>query len=316
MTVIERARKYIEGMPQSIQGQRGSDAIFDVAQVLMRGFTLDEADGVKLIIEWNYRNSCPPWKDADLQHKIRDARDNGRKPMGYLLTNESPPKSGGIAGILDRESEEKAKKRAVWPTLYPITMKSVPRIAALRKLPEDAVYQAMLAGYLFGGKVDGHHCFVIKEGTFAQARRFDGEMLPTAGGPKKAKNLPGSEGKFIGRKTLGDRSVPVLLVEGVVGLLEGMAAVWAMDAPWTVLAATSASSRFDDQSLKLMEGRRVRIVPDTDVHGVEALAKWTASLRSVGASVDAFRLPDGVKDLGPLVADIEAHRQTLTELFA
>jgi hypothetical protein len=162
---------------------------------------------------------------------------------------------------------------------------------------------------------------VLREGNFAQARRLDGEPFVLSGRPLKAKTLPGSEGHFLGLKLLGGPENPVLLVEGVVALLEAVAAMFAVDADlrreggWTVLAAASATSRSDTALLKRLHGRRVRIVPDNDAAGKSALLHWTSSLRAAGADADAFRLPEGMKDLGPLVADPEAHRATLKELF-
>jgi hypothetical protein len=113
--------------------------------------------------------------------------------------------------------------------------------------------------------------------------------------------------------------VKVLIVEGCVALLEAIAAhEFAAPADgWTVITATSASSRFNraPELLAALAGRIVRSIPDADEAGYEAAACWLADLGKVGCQVDAHPLPNGIKDLGPLVADPSAHNQTLHALF-
>jgi hypothetical protein len=150
------------------------------------------------------------------------------------------------------------------------------------------------------------------EGKFAQARRFDGGLLPVQGGRKqsKAKNLPGSEGAFIGRKWALGSTCPVLLVEGVIGLVEALAAVMlARDAlDWTCLAAVSASSRFgrDAELLHALVGRRVHIIPDAGSTGEEAASMWMAELEDAGVHVqtEPVPLPIACKDLGDVVSRV------------
>jgi hypothetical protein len=182
----------------------------------------------------------------------------------------------------------------------------------LRKVPIEAVELVRRAGLL--GKThshyEGHDCFIMGEGKFAQARRFDGGLLPVQGGRQqsKAKNLPGSGGAFIGRKWALGSTCPVLLVEGVIGLVEAIAALMmtrdALD--WTCLAAVSASSRFvrDPALLQALAGRRVCIVPDAGEAGHSAAMAWAGELETVGAQVDLARLPEGFSDLGDMVARV------------
>jgi hypothetical protein len=70
--VSERARRYVAKCPPAISGQRGHDATFHVAAVLVWGFALGEAEALMLIKEWN-RNCVPPWSEAELVHKIKSA---------------------------------------------------------------------------------------------------------------------------------------------------------------------------------------------------------------------------------------------------
>jgi hypothetical protein len=84
--LVERARKYIAKMPESVSRDRGHDRCWDVALVLVRGFALPQADAYELMLEFSGR--CrPPWSEREIQHKLRTARDNGRVPNGYLLMN-------------------------------------------------------------------------------------------------------------------------------------------------------------------------------------------------------------------------------------
>ena len=171
----------------------------------------------------------------------------------------------------------------------------------------------------YGAEIEGQCCFIIHEGTFAQARRLDGVPFTRGDGTRiKAKNLPGSEGAFIGQRWLGDTQ-HVLLVEGVIGLMEALAAfaLVNMTESWSILAATSASSRFarDPALLARLTGRHVRIVPDADEAGMNAAASWLADLEAAGARADAVALPDGFKDLGEIIAARESHLETLNEIF-
>ncbi|MFZ4766634.1 MAG: hypothetical protein ACOYMN_16905, partial [Roseimicrobium sp.] len=193
-------------------------------------------------------------------------------------------------------------------------------IAKLRKLPVEAVITASRNGYLCGAIVDGHNCFVIRDGTFAQARRLCGGTLRTSKGDTKAKNLEGAQGAFIGHGPwLGDKSVKVLLVEGAVGLLEGIAAEYLAEpnGGWTVIAATSAGSRFtrDPELLAALAGRHVVIVADNDEAGITGALSWLTDLEAVGCTVRVTQAPDDHKDLGPLAAHPETHMPTLKALF-
>lgn len=240
-----------------------------------------------------------------------------------MAGNGSPPSGQVPSRKNENHAGEPARKREAWPTFEPLTTADIQALAALRHLPADAVEilsKSTRTKLIHAAAVDGHRSFVFREGTFAQARRFDGEPFAFDGSTIKSKNLPGSTGAFIGRKLLGE-TPPILLVEGVIGMLEAVAAIVLTDrTDWTALAATSASSRFarDPELLAMLRGRRVRIVPDHDAkgQGFDAAAAWIAELESTGAIVDAFPLPTGCKDLGDIVSDPTAHIGTLNSLFS
>lgn len=327
-TINERARSYLSRY-QAVSGQGGHQATFQAALALVKGFGLSEAQALPLLQEWNATHARPRWTDAELRHKLHDAMRADR-PFGYLLqTQESDPLGDwkrrpvlplGYAGA----EAEAAAKRARWPSFRALREEERRTIARLRGVPMEAVAMLHEAGLLKGASVEGAACFVLHQGGFAQARRLDGQHLTLRDGRQvKAKNLPGSRGAFVGQGWLGRAGAtggapPVLLVEGAIGLLEGLAAAWLVGADaggWTVLAATSAQSRFDEQLLNTLADRRVRLVPDADAAGCEAVGFWTADLRRVGCTVDAYRLPPGFKDLGEVVRDDVRDGSTLTQIF-
>jgi hypothetical protein len=317
-TLIERARAYITTLPVSIQGQGGSTAAFNVAVALMRGFALSQSQALPLFNEWN-AGCLPPWTEAELLHKLQSAHLGSTRPTGYLL-RDGEALQPSTTPDFESEAERKARKRQTWPAMKPLTEAERNAVATLRRLPLEAVNIAAHHGYLCGADVEGHRCFILRDGTFAQARRLDGGTLRTRQGETKAKNLEGSQGAFLGHGDwLGGSKVKVLLVEGAVGLLEGIAA-WYLadpDAGWTVIAATSASSRFnrDPQLLTALAGRHIVIVADNDEAGTTGALSWLTDLEAKACTVRVTQAPDGHKDLGTLVAQPEAHLPTLKTLF-
>lgn len=84
---FERARRYLATMPPAVAGQRGHDATFRAALVVVVGLGLDDADALQVLAEWNATCS-PPWHERDLARKITQAREHGRLPEGFLLAAE------------------------------------------------------------------------------------------------------------------------------------------------------------------------------------------------------------------------------------
>lgn len=317
-TIIERVRAYLARLPISVSGSGGHAAAFNAALVLVKGFNLGEQDAFTLLSEWN--SQClPPWNDSDLRHKLKSAGASD-KPSGYLVASDDQQRHHTTPDH-ETEAEKKARYRRTWPEFKPLRKAGVETIAKLRGIDIDAVDLAHRVGLLRGAMIDDHPSFIVTEGTFAQARRLDGQPFEKSDGTKiKAKNLPGSEGAFVGRSWLYD-APHVLLVEGCIGLVEGMAAVLPVyvntEEPWGVIAATSASSRFsrDPALLAYIRGRHVRIIPDNDQAGMDAAASWLADLEGVGARVEVISLPDGIKDIGDLLTHPATTAETLTHLF-
>jgi hypothetical protein len=255
---------------------------------------------------------------GDREHSSRILQLAGAKTDWRPDAPPSPKRERVGADDLELK---KARKRALWPAMRPLVRSEVDAVAKLRSLPVGAVVAACRMGFLLAGEVDGHSCWIIRERAFAQASRFDGGKLPVYNGdPVRKKNLPGSTGEFIGRYRLGGDGVRVLMVEGVVGLLEALAAHDIADPVdgWCIVAATSAVAKFekDRDMLERLSGRQVRILADPGAAGEKGAGSWLIELERVGCTVDARMLPDGIKDLGPLVACPNDHQSTLKDLFS
>lgn len=316
MTLCDRAFRYLQSMPPSIQGQAGSVNLFKACCALRRGFDLDFDTAWPLLRHWNGTHCQPPWSERDLRHKLSDAA-KANVPRGYLLKQTERRRTP----IVRPPPPPIRRLRPRWPACRDLTPAEVQTLATLRQLPAAMVNEFAQHGFLAAATVQSWRCFVIREAEFVQARRLDGGRFPVARGePLKAKNLPGSSGAFLGQSWLGNPDRPVLLVEGAIGLLEAFVAQqWVDPHPqWDLLAATSASSRFarDPALLRRLAGRQVRLLPDADDAGRKAAASWLTDLERVGCQVEVVSLPPGFKDLGPVVAKPDEHIAILTALFA
>ena len=89
--LIARARKYLATLPDSIEGQKGHDALFRAATVLAHGFAFDDLTAMDLLREYNAEKCSPVWPDKDLERKIREANARAHsKPRGWLLGETKP----------------------------------------------------------------------------------------------------------------------------------------------------------------------------------------------------------------------------------
>ena len=75
--LVRRARAYLASVEGAISGQGGHDKTFRAACILVQKFGLDFERAWPLFKEWN--EQCePPWSDAELTHKLRDAIEKRR----------------------------------------------------------------------------------------------------------------------------------------------------------------------------------------------------------------------------------------------
>ena len=70
--ILQRARAYVEKMPEAVSGQGGHNALFAVACRLVIDFGIPVEDALPVIGEYNKRCK-PPWPDAELRRKLQEA---------------------------------------------------------------------------------------------------------------------------------------------------------------------------------------------------------------------------------------------------
>ena len=317
LDTIERARRYLAGIPPAIAGSGGDAATYKAALALVKGFSLTPAQALPLLMAWNA--ACqPPWPESALRGKLASAARSAT-PAGYLLQDEwhSPtsaarPRRSAPAAPLD-EAAQKAAKRRQWPAFQRPAAEDLAAIAALRHVTRDAAALIAAHRHLWRCRWRDAECLAIRCGSFAQVRRMDGQLFKRSDGSTvKALNLPGSEGAFLNPGGMGHPDVPVILTEGAISILEAAEAILRADSHASplhsaaVLSAVSAGSRFTAGHLQKLTGRRVRIIPDADTAGQDAAAHWTVSLRTAGCTVDCVKLPAGCKDLGDALRHIPA----------
>jgi hypothetical protein len=98
ISVSERAARYLGCCPGAISGSGGHNATFRVATALVHGFGLPAETAYQLLRDVYNPRCSPPWKDAELQHKIASACNSEPiKGRGYLLgaAGEFVPPSAG-----------------------------------------------------------------------------------------------------------------------------------------------------------------------------------------------------------------------------
>lgn len=92
MDVLDRARAYVSKCPPAISGQNGHSAAYNVAVALVHGFNLSEPDAQTIFAEFN-RTCQPPWSDAEVIHKLREAASKPHnRPRGFLLSSNGAPR--------------------------------------------------------------------------------------------------------------------------------------------------------------------------------------------------------------------------------
>lgn len=85
---LERCRKYLAKMPEAISGQAGHNATFAAACTCFR-FGLSDSEARDVVNEYNAR-CVPPWSEAELEHKLNDAREAVGDEFGSMLTRNKP----------------------------------------------------------------------------------------------------------------------------------------------------------------------------------------------------------------------------------
>lgn len=87
MTVLERARRWLDAVPGAISGSNGHGHTYYVVNTLMHGFGLGANQVLGLLNDWN-RTCSPPWSARELNHKVEQALANADKyerPKGHMV---------------------------------------------------------------------------------------------------------------------------------------------------------------------------------------------------------------------------------------
>lgn len=106
LSVIERARKYLDRLPASVSGQGGHNAAFHAACVLVLGFGLNNTEAMILMSEFNQRCQ-PPWSERELQHKV-DSAEKQPGDRGFL--RDAKPETWDSITIPSYQQDEPPKE--------------------------------------------------------------------------------------------------------------------------------------------------------------------------------------------------------------
>lgn len=132
-SVIARAKKYLDLMPESISGQNGHDKAYRAACELVRGFSLPDEDAFRLLQDFNDRCQ-PPWTEGELWHKIEQARKHADGQPGYLLTGgNSNITAAAINGSRDDDGSYREVEFA--PFGLPVINATRPAVVAADRSP-------------------------------------------------------------------------------------------------------------------------------------------------------------------------------------
>jgi hypothetical protein len=182
----------------------------------------------------------------------------------------------------------------------------VEALAALRGVSVEAVTTLQSLGRLLFGRHCGHSAFFIGGGDYWQAKRLDGELWFGSG---KCITASGNPPNFIAANFNPDTTTHVILLEGLVGILEGVEAALRC-APSlgnvAVVGAYNKCSRLTGEQARKLSQRRVLIVSDNDSGGLEASAAWFNAITGYGGEAER-EVPTTCRDLGDILkADVGA----------
>jgi hypothetical protein len=97
-TILERARKYLQAVPGAISGQRGQDATFHAACVLVLDFNLTPDEAWPAFCEWNER-CVPPWDERRLRRKLDEANKKTGERGRLLVDGRTGTAHGRLQSV-------------------------------------------------------------------------------------------------------------------------------------------------------------------------------------------------------------------------
>jgi hypothetical protein len=214
-------------------------------------------------------------------------------------------------GIVDEDTDRKqtASKRRV-PELRFASPDELLALSAHRNFGTDALHLAEARGLLrfctFAGLTAW--CVTDKRRQLYEFRRLDGAPWPAY------KHLPERKCHCVGagkRWPIGTLEATAFdscaLVEGAPDLLALFSFIVFEGkedkiAPLAVLGA--ANDKLDDEAIRHLAGKRIRLFPHLDAAGTQAARAWARQLADTGCTVDAFDLSDCIRTDGAAGKDL------------
>lgn len=104
---LARARAYADAVAGAVQGEEGDKQTFTLCCAVALGFDLTEDEAVAVLAAWNA--TCrPPWDEAALREKVRNALAYGTEEVGGRLNDGDDGDEGNVE--LLNEAIEQLKK--------------------------------------------------------------------------------------------------------------------------------------------------------------------------------------------------------------
>lgn len=311
-TQAERARAYAAKVPPAVSGQAGHAVTFKLAVKLARGFDLGPDGAYPILADWN--QLCePPWKEAELLHKLNEADARGREPRGSMLEDYATihPALVSPSPRTPAPADQVAKEKPDSTGFAGGTDAQIRELAATRPYHLEGLQLAQRRGLLVFGRWYGLECYGVTDesGSVLELRRVDGNLFPKTDKLNERK----SHSVRHSRKTwplgiLESAAFPnIALMEGIPDFLTGHYVTLWEDCHdrVAVVAMLSGSPAIADNALPYFKGKHVRIFPHIDKTGIEGAAKWKAQLRAAGAAkVDVFDFSRHHKPNGEVIGDL------------
>ena len=201
LSIIERARLYLQRVPGAISGQGGHNQTFKAACVLVHGFDLGQTEALILMSEWN--GTCePPWTEKELIHKVESAdKQQGDRPRGYLIGTPKEEWESYVIPIYSEPSEALILKPvlAVDNTKLKLTDEEMERLAIIEESsPDGHGFMETLEG-LYRLSIPEYHIVIEIDRLRRESNELIGEMVVKCG-------MPGVR-SFDGALSVGDINV-------------------------------------------------------------------------------------------------------------
>ncbi|MBL9167665.1 MAG: SGNH/GDSL hydrolase family protein [Verrucomicrobiales bacterium] len=302
MTPQERASRYLAATPPAISGSGGHNQTYSVAISLVQGFGLTITESLPILQQWNSK-CLPPWSEADLIHKLRDAESKQvGKPRGWLLENSAskvtlPARPTSPVANQPLPREKKPSKEG-W-TIG--TDEQLGRLSKARPYSLEGLQLATTRGLLLFGSYGGYESYAVtdKSDYVLEARRVDQKPYPATFHleERKSHGIAGTWKQWPVGILEAAKHDTVVLVEGIPDFLEAhYLAQWEQAEHFSntsmrcaIVAMLSACPYITEEALPYFRGKRIRLFPHADKEGVNGAAKWVKQLRAAGAAkVDLF----------------------------